>query len=93
MARRKCEVEGEGVVSQHVAQSWFQCFNTGEENTKDLPHCRRPKLWDIEKIIRIKKKKSGKKSTRSCQKNLVHQNIPYIARLGHLKNHTEAVDL
>ena len=28
-----------------------------------------------------------------CQKNLVHQMIPYIARLRHLENHTETVDL
>ena len=28
VARRICEVEGEGVVSEHVAQGWFQCFNT-----------------------------------------------------------------
>ena len=30
-ARRICEVEGEDVVSEHVAQPWFQRFNTGEE--------------------------------------------------------------
>ena len=36
-AQRICEVEGEGVVSERVAQRWFQCFNTGEERTKGLP--------------------------------------------------------
>ena len=36
-ARRICEVEGECVVSECVTQWWFQRFNTGEENTKDLP--------------------------------------------------------
>ena len=46
-ARRKCKVEGEGVVSVRVAQRWFQRFNTGEENTKDLPRTGRPKLWYI----------------------------------------------
>ena len=30
-ARRICEVEEEGVVSESVAQRWFQRFNTGEE--------------------------------------------------------------
>ena len=30
-ARRICEVEGEDVVSERVAQRWFQRFNTGEE--------------------------------------------------------------
>ena len=48
--RRMCEVEGEGIVSKHMPQQWFQCFNTGEENTKDLPHSERFKLWDIENI-------------------------------------------
>ena len=33
----KYEVEGEGVVSEPVAQRWFQRFSTGEENIKDLP--------------------------------------------------------
>ena len=41
-APRICEVEGEG-VSERVAQRWFQHFNTGEENTKDLPCSGRPK--------------------------------------------------
>ena len=40
-------MDGEGVISEHVAQQWFQCFNTGKGNTKDLPHSGRPKLWDI----------------------------------------------
>ena len=43
-ARRICEVEGEGVVSESVAQQWFQRFNTGEENTKDLSCSERSKL-------------------------------------------------
>ena len=43
-ARRICEVEGEGVVSERVAQRCFQRFNTGKGNTKDLPHSGRPKL-------------------------------------------------
>ena len=34
-ARRICEVEGEGIVSEHVTQRWFQRFNTREDNTKD----------------------------------------------------------
>ena len=46
-ARRICEVEGEGVVSEHVTQRWCQRFNSGEDNTKDLLRSRRPKLWDI----------------------------------------------
>ena len=52
-AQRICEVEGEGVVSKHVAKWWFQRFNGGEENTKDLPHSGRPKLWDNENIRRV----------------------------------------
>ena len=36
-ARRICEVEGEGVVSERVTQRWYQHFNTEEENTKYLP--------------------------------------------------------
>ena len=33
VARRMCQVEG-GVVSERVAQRWFQPFNIGEEQTK-----------------------------------------------------------
>ena len=42
-ARRICEVEGESVVSERVAQRWFLRFNIGEENTKDLQRSGRPK--------------------------------------------------
>ena len=39
-----CEVEGEGIVREHLAQRWFQRFNTGEESTIDLPGSGRLKL-------------------------------------------------
>ena len=52
-ARRICEVEGEGVVSECVAQRSFQHFNIGEAKTKDLPRSARPKLWNIENIRRV----------------------------------------
>ena len=38
-------------------------------------------------------RKIFKKLLVGCKKNLVHQKIPYIVRLRHLKNHIEAVDL
>ena len=77
-SRRICEVEG--VVSERVAQRRFQRFNTAEENNKDVPRCEIPKLWDIKNICRVLEE-NPQKSTRSCQKNLMHQKIPYIARL------------
>ena len=44
-AQRICEVEGEGIVNGvYVEQRWFQRFNTGEENAKDLLPSRRTKL-------------------------------------------------
>ena len=43
-ARKIREVEAEGVVSEHAAQRWFQCLNTGGENTKDLSRSGRPQL-------------------------------------------------
>ena len=46
-ARRICEVNGEGVISEGVAHRWFQGFNTVEESTKDLPSSGRSKLWNI----------------------------------------------
>ena len=85
-------MEGEGVFSERVAQRWFQCFNTGEVNTKDLPCCGGPKLWDIENILKVSEE-IRKKVLVDCQKNLVHQMIPYIARLRHIENHTEAENL
>ena len=36
-------------------------------------------------------KKICKKVVEGCQKNLVHQKVPYITRLQHLENHTEVV--
>ena len=71
-ARRICEAQGEGVVSECVAQRWFQRFNAGEENTKDLPCSGRPKLWDTENIRRVLEVKNV---LSGCQKNLVHQKI------------------
>ena len=38
-------------------------------------------------------KKISKKVLVGCQKNLVHQKIPYIAKLKLLENPREAVDL
>ena len=48
MARTLCKVEGEGAVSERMAQQWFQHFNAGEGNTTYLPHSdgqlRQPRL-------------------------------------------------
>ena len=52
-ARRTCEVEDDDIVSESVSQRWFERFNTGEENTKDLPRSGRPKLWVIETIRKV----------------------------------------
>ena len=60
---------GEGVVSEHVAQRSFQCFNTGEENTKDLTRFRRSKLWHIENISRVLEE-NQQKSTRRLSEEL-----------------------
>ena len=46
-----------------MAQRWFQHFNTGEENTKDLPRSGSSKLWDIENIRRVLEE-NPQKSTR-----------------------------
>ena len=56
-----CEVEGEYVVRECEAQRWFQRFNTGEENTKDLPRSGILKLWDIENIRRVLEENLQKK--------------------------------
>ena len=85
-------MEGEGVVSERVAQRWFQRFHTGEENTKYLLRSRRPRLWDIENIRRVLEENLPKSARRLIEK-LVHQKIPYIAKLRLLENHAEAVDL
>ena len=50
-------------------------------------------LWDIENIRRILEENLQKKVLVGCQKDLMHQKIPCIARLTHLENYTEAVDL
>ena len=60
-ARKICEVEGDGVVNERIAQRWFQRFNTGEENTKDWPLFGPPKLMDIQNIRRSLEENSQKK--------------------------------
>ena len=75
-ARRICEVE-EGVIGECVAQQWFQRFNTGEENTKNLPYSGRPKLWDIENLHRVLKENLQKCIRRlseelGASKDIVH---------------------
>ena len=52
-ARRLCEVKGEGIVSERMAQQLFQRFNTGKENTEFLPRSGRAKLWDTDNISRV----------------------------------------
>ena len=71
-------MEGEGFVSERVGQRWFQRFNTGEENTKDLPRSGRSKLWDIENLRRGLEE-NLQKVLIDCKKNM--------------ENHTETVDL
>ena len=86
-------MEGEDVVSERVLQRWIQNFNTGEENSKDLPRSARPKYYGTKRIYTEFWKEIRKNVLVGCQKNLVYQKIQYIARLRHLENHTEAVDL
>ena len=83
-------MEGEGVVSDRVAQRWFQRFSTGEENTKDLHVLENQNYW-IFGIYAEFWKKIRKQRLVGCQKNLVHQTVLYVARLRHLANHAEAV--
>ena len=67
-----------------VAQRWFHRFNTGE----DLRRSGISKLRDIENIHKFLEE-NPQKVLVGCQKNVVHQTIPYIARFKHLKNHTK----
>ena len=85
-------MKGECVISERVAQQWFQHFNIGEENAKDLPRSGKHKFWNIENIRGVLEE-NPQKILVGCQKILVHQKIPYNARLRHLQNHTEAVDV
>ena len=70
VARRMCEVEGEGIVSELVVQPWFQRFNTGEEITKDLPYSGIHN-YGILRIYAEFGRKSANKVFVGCQKNLV----------------------
>ena len=42
VARKICEVEGEDVVTSHIAQRWFQKFKNGENELQDQPRSKRP---------------------------------------------------
>ena len=83
-ARRICEVE-EGVIGECVAQQWFQRFNTGEENTKNLPYSGRPKLWDIENMRRVLKENPQKSIRRlseevGASKYTIHRQIRTLGK-------------
>ena len=84
-ARRICEVEGENVVSERVAQRWFQRFNTGEEITKDLPCSGKPKLWDNEYISRVLEETPQKNTRRlseelDASKDTIHRQIKVLGK-------------
>ena len=67
--------------------------STLEKKTLKIYHVLEDINYGILRIYAEFWKKIGKKVLVGCQKNLVHQKILYIARLRHLENHTEAVDL
>lgn len=84
-ARKICEVEGEGVVSERVAQRWFQRFNNGEENTKDLPRSGRPKVWNIEDTSRALEEDPQKSTRRlseelGASKDTIHRQIKTLGK-------------
>jgi transposase len=41
-AKKICEVEGEGVISNRTAQNWFERFNDGDTSLEDEPRSGRP---------------------------------------------------
>ena len=78
-------MEGESVVSERVAQRWFQHFNIGEENTKDLPPSGRPRLWDIKSIHRVLEENSHESTRRlseefSASKDTIHRQIKILRK-------------
>ena len=82
-------MEGEGVVSERVAQRCFERFNTEEGNGNDLPRSGKPKLQGIENICRVLEE-DPQKVLVGCQKNLPYQKILYVAKLSLrlLENHS-----
>ena len=78
-------MEGEGVASERVARRWFQSFNTGEENTKDLPRSGKTKLCNIENIRRvffnkIRKKYSMLSEELGASKDTIHRQIKTLGK-------------
>ena len=68
-----------------MAQRWFQRFNTGEENTKDLPRSERPKLWDIDIIRRVLEETPQKSTHRLSQelgesKDTIHRQMKTLGK-------------
>ena len=41
-ARKICELEGDDVVTSHIAQRWFQKFKNGENELQHQPRSGRP---------------------------------------------------
>ena len=79
-------MEQEGVISERVAQRWFERFNTGEDNTKEIPHSVIPKLWDIENLCKFWMKIRKKISTHwlsgehGASKDTIHRQIKTLGK-------------
>ena len=68
-------------------------ISTMVKNILKVYHILEDLNYEILRIYAMFWKKIHKNVLLGCQKNLVHQKIPCIARLRPLENHTEAVDL
>ena len=90
--QRICEVEGEVVVSESL-HNYGSNISTLEKKTLKIYLIQEDLNYGISRTYAEFWKKIRKKVLVGCQKNLVHQKVPYITRLRHLENHIEAVDL
>ena len=91
-ATRIYEMEGEG----SLVSMWHNDgpnVSTLEKDTLKIYHVLEDLNYGIVRTYAEFWKKIRRKILVGCQKNFVHQKTPYIGRLKHLENHTEAVDL
>ena len=68
-----------------MAQRWFQRFNTGKENGKDLPSSGRSKLWDIVNKRRVLEENPQKRTSRLSEElgasnDTVHRQIKALGK-------------
>jgi histone-lysine N-methyltransferase SETMAR len=80
VAKKICEVEGEGVISNRRAKNWFKRFNDGDTSLEDEPRSGSPVTADSETL----REAVGANPTTRTRRLSVELDIPWMSLVRHL---------